>query len=324
MGEKDEENQTDSPCHCHGGRLIVIIGDSGNRTINAARAWAIGLNAGSPLYKVAFDVKTTSPSFSQPQTVQNGQWANFPKGIMEDMTAERLRSSIDQCCYFNEVLIMAHGEKVSYWDLERFAGLFFDRPILRLVLWLCAGNRDRFPFTGHKKTFGELCYVLRPFHSCPCGCAHEDCRSFSADGGSEKCPVGKNAKTTFVSAGYYTAGGKQYPSLLELDPSDAKSPFVAPEERLIETTVTHSAGGEDSVDLSPSATTGGEVFGGLKVKSPTNAPGPASGFAIDPKLVLQGHNAKRPHGYIGRVEYEGPQTNDIDCPGADGCLQGAN
>jgi hypothetical protein len=319
----DRDDDDDQCCHCHGGRLVIVIGDSKNQTIAAARDWTSTLtNAGSPLYKMAFDVTTTSPHFGTPQVVTNGKWTNFPRASSEDKTAQDLRATWNECCYFNDVMIFAHGEKVAFSDLERLADMYFDRPIVRLILWLCAGNRDTFPFTGHRDTFGNLCYAVRPFDECPCGCDHSDCRSFSADGVAEKCPVGPYATTTIVSAGYYTSGKKSYSSKLSLDPNDATSPFVAPDSGLIDTTVKSAAGGA-TVSWSPQAVTGGNVFAGRNVKAPANPPGPAAGYGIDPASVLKPGTGKPAPGSQGRPEYEGPRWNDIDCPGADGCLQGA-
>jgi hypothetical protein len=297
MGRKRPGDDQD--CHCHGGRLVIVIGDSNDKTIKAARDWTAAVaGTGTPLYKLAFDVKSTSPPFSAPQTVTNGQWTPIKKANGAERTAEDVRTSWDACCYFNEVLIFAHGEKVAMSDLTRLAGLYFDRPIVRLVLWLCASNRDAFPFSGHRQTFGQLCYAVRPFDECPCGCDHAKCHSISADGKKEKCPVGDGAATTIVSAGYYTADNKTYPSKLGIDPNDAKKPLVAPENRLIETTVTPGKG--KSVDWTPAPVVGGSAFDRFKTKPPAAAPGPAAGYAIDPSSFSSPAPANRRREANGR------------------------
>ena len=239
------------------------------------------------------------------------------------MTAQKLRATWDACCYFNEVLIFAHGEKVSYWDLQRLADMYFDLPILRLIPSMCASDRDAFPFTGHRDTFGSLCYAVRPFDECPCGCTHSDCRSFSADGVSEKCPVGAGATTTILSAGYYSSGKQDYPSKLALDPADATSPFVAPEDRLVQTTVTPIPGGAKSSHGHRRQLRAVPYL--LAVMSNRHR------LRLDPHPVLESIRslslARHWRSWDGspeRPEYEGPRWSDIDCPGADRCLQGAH
>jgi hypothetical protein len=315
-------------CHCHGGRLATVLGDAKNPTIAAARAWTAGLaNAGSPLYKLAFDIPTqkngTAPDFNHPQIVENGDWMEHAVQGSAETRAAKIRKSWSGCCYFNEVLIFAHGGQISLHSLYEFAKLFFDRPIRRLILWRCASTVDAFPFIDPVTAFGELCYAVRPFEACPCGCVHAVCRSTSADGALEKCPVGEDAATTIVSAGYYWIDKNFYPSELGIDPADKKAPFEAPQERLIETTV-KAVKAKNEVTWSPAAREGGAAFDGLDVKPPKQPPGPLDSHMKDPGIYLKPHTGT-PH-FAGdkRPTYEGPAANDTDCPLHDGCMADAH
>lgn len=303
---------------------MIVLGPAKDNAIGGARTWGASLNGGSPFYRLAFDVPLgSSPTMTKPEVVTNGQWQAFPPGNPASETWSMLAESFDQCCYFNEVLLVAHGHQTGVWTAIRdLLTQLLDRPVQKLALWICAGDRDRFPFTGYKSTFGEIAYAVRPFRSCPCGCDHEDCRSYSADGNPEKCPVGDSAKTTILSAGYYDHNGRKYPSKLSLDPANQQAPFGAPDGCLIETTVTHTPGSPDSVDYSPIAQTGNiSVFAGKQVHSEPSPDPPSGSYPINPQLLLKPAKGKKQKG-SKRADYQGPTSNDIDCPHQDGCMTG--
>jgi hypothetical protein len=219
---------------------------------------------------------------------------------------------------------MAHGHIVDLHDVIHLADLYFDRPIVRLALWICAGNRDKWAFSGHSETFAKLCYRMRPFHDCPCECRHEDCRSLSADNLEEKCPVGKRATTTIVSAGYYKHGATYVPSALTLSyPPGITGPFVAPDGVLIETSITNSSTQDGAVSYDPQPVSNGTVFAGMGVATGPDPGGVGGTPLTNPSSYLKPVVLRKaPTGSGTRPEYKGPKSSDMSCPGRDGCMRG--
>jgi hypothetical protein len=214
---------------------------------------------------------------------------------------------------------MAHGHQDGlYKFLTEFLPKILDRPVARLVFWVCGGDRDHYPFTApHRlKPFHEICSIVRPRETCPCRCHHEDCHAWNADqnnGGNGKCPVGAKAETKVLSAGYYLTSAGAFPSALNIDPAQP-DPFGAPGGMLIELTITRDG---QNAKISPKEVNGQTVLG-TPVRD-TAKPSP-SGLSFDPKATIR--EAKVPPHEGKDPTYAGPRADVSGCTNKDGCIRG--
>jgi len=317
-----DEEDNPPQCHCQAGRLVIIVGDSGDSSIGAALQWVdTGLKA-NHVHRVAFQTGLDStPHLTNPLVPDGkGGWKDFQKGDHKDAVPHFAASEFKDCCHFEEVVIIAHGGQVGlYSSLADELPMLIDRPVLKLVFWVCGGSRENYPFTdsGRHKDFLRICQLVRPPEYCPCGCHHEDCYLRDADGKpAGKCPS-KSGTTTVLSAGYYTAKGKTVPSKLGLKPSDP-NPFGAPDGTLIQTTVTRGAGA--SIDTNSTAVTGQSVLGTpVRTDDSLKDPDPG-GYGFDPAKKI-GPDKVTAKPKAGPAPYQGPRAGTA-CPHKDGCIPG--
>jgi hypothetical protein len=321
----DEEDLNGPQCHCQGGRLLVIIGDKDDPSISAARGWSLGTQI-KHVHKVAFQqFHYNTPELTVPKVpnAANDDWHDFQNSLTGAL--KNLCATFNNCCYFEEVVIIAHGSQVGlYRSLVKLLSQIIDRPVSKLVFWVCGGNRGSYPFTdsGRHQSFLEICNIIKPRKECPCGCHHEDCHAWNADqdnGGNGKCPVGKDTTVTVLSAGYYAASGTHYPSTLGLDPNNQIQPFIAPDNSLIETTITEDPAGGPIVDTSSKAVTGQRVFG-TTIREDNTLKDPV-GIGFDPSVKIGKGTAVPPSGYK-EAKYLGPTADEHGCTNKDGCLCG--
>jgi hypothetical protein len=322
----DGEELPPPPCHCQGGRLAIIIGESDDAAIRAALNWAAASSL-AHMRSVYFEERRgSSPSLTRPQVspgAADKRWLQFQEG-KQDQAIERLVATYREFCFYDEVVIFAHGGQVSLYNkLAKFLPRFLDRPVKKLVLWICGGGWESFVFTDddRRKHFEKICHLVRPPLFCPCGCFHARCDARSADGRTTKCPD-PDTPTVVLSAGYYRSDGMTVPSKLGLDPARPDQPFTAPDARLIATTVTWD--GVNEARIEPRATQNGSVLGirvrsddRLKEQKPPKYAGFDPGITIVDKKITNPETALTPD----YSSYSGPRVNSEFCPARDGCLR---
>jgi hypothetical protein len=138
--ERDDGRRRAPQCHCQGGRLIIIIGRGSNDAIRAALDWAATTSL-AHLYKVHFDERIdANPDLVRPRVSPGAAgkvWPDFQKGSQTGAIGNMVQT-FDDCCYYEELMIVAHGSQVSlYRELASFLPRFLDRPVKKLVFWVC-------------------------------------------------------------------------------------------------------------------------------------------------------------------------------------------
>ncbi|MDH3442500.1 MAG: hypothetical protein OEN50_01125 [Deltaproteobacteria bacterium] len=336
-GDDPRENGEELPdilptCHCQGGRLAIVIGDSDDGAIRGALNW-VATTSLAHLHKVYFAARLNDTfSLFQPRIFrEDAGRRTWKKFLGRDPIVELVKTYQD-CCYYEEVVIFAHGsQRGLYRGLAELMPRFLDRPVKKLVFWVCGSDRESFPFTDDNKRadFESICYLVRPPPSCPCGCDHKKCTAQTANGARTRCPD-RTTRTEVLSAGYYRSEGQNWPSALGLDPAHHQ-PFNAPDARMIRTTVTALGENGKAVRLNPVAVEDADVFGspvrsyeGLK-KRPSKAP-IMKGFNLNVIKEAEVPNGtpkeiKKLEDKFGKLaDYRGPRRDPARCPAADGCL----
>jgi hypothetical protein len=152
-GDGEELPAIAPTCHCQGGRLAIVIGENDDTAVRGALHW-VATTSLEHLHRVYFaaPLKDTFTLFQPQILVKNGDgrktWKKFPG---KDPIMDLVKSYRD-CCYYEEVVIFAHGgQRGLYRGLADLLPRFLDRPVKKLVFWVCGGNRESFPFSDDNK-----------------------------------------------------------------------------------------------------------------------------------------------------------------------------
>lgn len=277
-----------SPCHCQGGRLLIIVGafdgkdpensdpkkgSKSDPTIAASLKWARELAAreGRHIHAVGYraESENDSPLMGSPYLLQTGEWKRFTKG-RKTMGGKGLSRGLAKewgdCCYFDEVMIMLHGGQNAWPQLITHLPLLLDqKPVKKLVIWTCRSSRKFFPTDGGEQKFYQRVLGIVAPKSCPCQCDGARCVARDADGGGRlQCPSARDKVTVFAS---YMVEEKSVK--LGLDPRDTeRRTLTSPDGRLREITV--HPDGKITARAVDAAAQRIELFAGERVKPDAN------------------------------------------------------
>lgn len=250
-------------CHCQAGRFLIICGGFSSSAKNVLTdkdtdpdikvilVWAARLN-GNHLHKAAFPgfgrqaVSFNKPFFPKMKPAQAGAAAEVdtdnhwvPSGPLgpgvstpAQVTAA-LGQSWNDCCYFEEVLVIMHGDQSATELIAGLPNLLSNKAVKKLVLWACKSGKK---FRPSEQLYQNLAYIARP-KQCPCECK-PGCNNRDSDkcaGQDPQCPHGEPTK--IIMAGSANVFGVDVPVSVGIDHTDANSPFMSPDGTAREITV---------------------------------------------------------------------------------------
>jgi hypothetical protein len=260
----DIKDEKDKPCHCQGGRLIIIIGNFKDPSIARSREWvktlALGSMKDTHLHIVAFDAPSGDPNFDYPYVVDEKAKDGWRKltHVVRDVNKNQIIPPC--CCFYEEVIIMFHGDSGRWSKLIDYLPVILNKkPVEKVLLWACKSSEAFFPKSGRDSSrdiYEKICLILQP-KRCPCKCDPVKCRAYSADGKKKirKCPLG-DKPTVILTAGEFQ--GKA--TTLQMKCNSFDNPLTSPDGKLREIQV--SADGKITASLTG---TGQKVFGDVTV-----------------------------------------------------------
>lgn len=254
-------------CHCVGHRAIFIFGASSNRTIRAALSWTL---AQTNVHHKAYYIRASGGRPKIPNAAGN-RWVVLrdARGRVGD-TAD-LGAQITDCCFFEEILVMAHGTHpgLNQFLSDKLGQFIQTRPVRKLTVWTCDTATDIYPNARtNRRYYEKICGLLQP-KACPCNCDLNLCdgRCHDPDGNTRagyKCPsVAETSKLYLAAWDDVAVGGrtKHIAAKLGITPGRADGQvFTSPDGRMREVTI--SADGSTSMTLRE----GADVFAGIRVR----------------------------------------------------------
>jgi len=309
-------------CHCAGHRAILVFGSSSDPTIKAALTWTL---ARTNVQHKVYYTNATADNPKVPKPANNGWIGVRTPGGQVGKTSD-LGQQISDCCFFEEILVMAHG---SHAGLNKFLSktlgqLIQTRPVRKLSVWTCKTATDLFPNDGtNRKYYEKICGLLQP-KACPCNCDLNLCdgRCLDPDGAARpgyKCPSTAETSKLYLAAWQdVTTGGntRHIAAKLGIVPgAPGGQVFTSPDGRVREVTI--SADGRSVMNL----VTGADVFAGIRVRADPGLshPNPAAANSLNAAWRLAAARAVPPaalHGYTGPIATE--------CVNKEGCLFNTN
>ena len=305
-------------CHCAGHRVIFVFGSDSNATIAAALAWTL---ARANVQHKVYYTRASGDNPQVPNAARNG-WDGVRRPNGTTGKTKDLGQQIKDCCFFEEILVMAHG---SHPGLKKFLsetlGHFIQtRPVRKLTVWACETAADIFPNDRSGRHYYEkICGLIQP-RACPCNCdlALCDGRCVDPDGATRagyKCPSVEEKSKLYLAAweDRVVGGNTRYVAAkLGLVPNDPGGDvFTSPDGRLREVTI--SADGSTEIDVD----TGFNVFAGVTVRADDGLKHPDPGRANS--LNREWRETPAPampprtlHGYTGPLA--------TACANREGCL----
>jgi hypothetical protein len=215
-------------CHCQGHRAIVVIGNANDRSIAGALTWALGRAVEHRLF---YPAGSGDPRMLKPQVpnAANNGWVDYKPAPAPSTKARAVGITCKECCYLEEVLVIAHGHQQGLWRalVNCLPDVTRGKPMKRLVLWVCSSAAEVYPHNANNQhLFENLVFLAGPPVSCPCGCDPALCNAWNAKKTKQnlKCPHSGEC-TELVAAGWYQSGATNRAAKLGLDPNDGKAPF---------------------------------------------------------------------------------------------------
>jgi hypothetical protein len=332
----EDESSSEDACHCQGHRLLVIIGDSGDPSINAARQWA--LKQKNVEHRIHYPAAPgNNPRMRAPSVpnANNNDWTPYRPAPMPPGKVRAIASPCMACCYYEEVIVIAHGSQQGLWHalVECLPDIFQGKKLKRFVLWVCDSAAEIYPHksdTANNHYFEWLAFLVGPPVSCPCGCDPALCTAWNARQSEKnlKCPYAGECVTMLSAAWYDSPGPKHVAAKLGLDLNDARSPFTSPDGSVLQTDICAIwlpgvipfpvLVTESRITKRPAA--GGQgitIFNGGKAKANPNLKNP-KGPVVSPDLHT-GHKGRTlglPPPKFRHVRYVGPNA----CATLDGCI----
>lgn len=313
--------------HCQGHRLVLVLGKQTDPTIRSVLRWLLLQPPRAIHHRLWVRASSgASASWTDPQVprLRKGKavWGSverLKRGRKKLSRALSLARSFDDCCFLEEVLVLAHG---STWGLYRelprkLPGLLGGRPIRRLVLFSCGSADEIYPgFLGQGRHFGPLCGMVAPAR-CPCGCTIARCDSACLDPDGRaphgyRCPDETDTGELLLAGWYARTAGGFRAARLGFDPDHPTRPLSSPDGRLRRVAVTrqrdrgHAA--ESSLVSEP------RVFSDLVLRADGLLKSSSDTTFFDEQKRLRPSEAVLPK---TRAIYTGPTAP----PGAPGCLE---
>ncbi len=229
-------------CHCQGGRLLIVIGDDTDSTIDAALKWAMfhyerdlhiverrvdgrtehEIEVRPHLHILRYSTNHRGPDMTRPQIgeasirrmVRNvrGEAERYLKAVPEWSRRREVPKAAQtgllppDCCHFDEVMIMFHGHQNGVYEglIEYLPYVLNGKPARRVVIWSCRSGERFFPKQAATDPVGPYERLLGVFRpkNCPCGCDPTRCRALDANGADSRCPTDRDP-VTVLTAGYY-------------------------------------------------------------------------------------------------------------------------
>lgn len=289
--DKRKEEWKDTP-------WMLPYADAWNPTNAAARDWALAQHRHGHTHVVAYNTSGgNDPQIDSPQIAQGDQWVPFTveetksgkKHTRKGTNAEL----IDDCCYFDEVMVMMHGKQQGGFRtlIKVLPSILGGRPVKKVVFWICESTDQLEPKSGKivKDQYENLGFIVKPT-ACRCGCAVGTAHAArDPDGNPGVCPDGKTATRILASGAF---AGRVVRLGLDLDPAHAGHALTSPDGRLREILVapdgTMTASIPDATEV--------EVFGGIK--SGANGQANPDGAKYDKAKLEKPSTVKKPDGYV--------------------------
>lgn len=318
-------------CHCRSERMVVVIGNARDRTIQAAKRWVLGLpHVGRRVWFSSAAGGTASMNSPYVPDPAGADWTRFQRAPGHNGNTRQLAATFQDFCFFEEILVMAHGSQVGLWrDLLRaLETLIAGRAVRKLTLWVCESSHDIYPGNPNNQRYYEkLCGLVVP-RLCPCGCDLALCVRKALDPSGRhpagyRCPAADECARLYLAAWYEhpRSGGASWilPSDLGIDLSATSGgqPLTSPDGRMREVSVCPGpgAGGAGPYVASVRVVRGPDVFAGFQVRADTGLyeTSPLNQDRIRPDRRLRDAEPRLPS---SPTAYGGPRA----CPARDGCL----
>jgi len=319
-GKIPERRDPPRACHCAGHRAILVFGAASDPTIHAALEWTLRQ---PNVHHKAHYTRAAGDTPHIPNAAATG-WDGLRTASGKVGKTDDLGSLATDCCFYEEILVMAHG---SHPGLNQFLastlGQFIQtRPVRKLTVWTCETASDIYPGAGSNRHYYEkICGLLIP-KACPCNCDLSLCdgRCHDPAGATHagyRCPsVAETAKLYLAAWEDVKVAGKtkHIATKLGINPAaPGGRVFTSPDGRLREVTI--NADGSTSMTL----VTGASVFAGITVQPDPGLshPKPAKANGINADWRNAAATARVPvalHGYTG-------PTSEA-CPNRQGCMPG--
>ncbi len=308
--------------HCQGGRLLVIVGDFANPTIQASLRWAETLQARDHhLHLLAYptggsnkDASWSIPHVPPPAgfvpTRASDIWPRYRSGDRNGNLPDLVATWRD-CCYFEEVMFMFHGGQSGAFRglIENLPKMLEGRPVRKFVLWSCESTDAFYPGrggAGGERNYRNIAHLVRP-RACPCACRAGVCSARGPRGERTTCPTADQPSVILASA---LVDGKA--AKLGLAPGNAQ-PLTTPTGELRRITVAPT--GEVTAEIMPEGT---PVFAGLRSRADRELAA-GSNTRVDVDRILQPVTAQAPRGTNPARDpnpYSGPRC----CANGEGCI----
>lgn len=313
--------------HCQGHRLGIVVGPRGDRSLQGALDWLFSSsNVQHRLHIDAGSVKTSPPDIREVSAAAdargnlvayNGPPPAKGKKAKPVPPEQRLDKFFEAecacCCHWDEVILVAHGDQqyLWHWLLNNLPKLLNDRPVRKMVLWVCGTAAEFFPdhpidvqgldAKGHLESYGkqpvfeQIAYLLRP-KSCHvetrCGCDAINCESYDADGHrGGQCPDGKDKVTLICGAWYGDSIDEDHdpPKAVPITAKLGIDRTVDPKTGRSSWTLTSPDGNVRTVHIDPAPAGGDEGQDGAAVTTdPPSNPGDVfGGVPLEPEAGLK-------------------------------------
>lgn len=314
------QNVDEPAHHCQGARLLMIVGDFADPTIQASLRWAetlqgpghrlhmIGYPTGGGDREPTWSVPHVPPPAGHRPSGVSDIWPRYQEGG-RNKNLNDLTGTWRDACFFEEVMVMFHGGQVGSFRglVAQLPAMLNHRPVKKLVIWSCRSTNGFYPGeggAGGERNYRRIAHIVRP-QACPCACRPGVCVARGPRGERTRCPTAEDDVTILASALVEGRAAK-----LGLDPGDARAPLSTPTGELRRITVTPE--GAVRAEFIPA---GIEVFDGKRSKAdPELARG--SSARVNPERVLQEARTQDPENYPAAANpYTGPRC----CGNGEGC-----
>lgn len=308
--------------HCQGGRLLVIVGDFANPTIQASLRWAETLQArdhhlhllayptGGSNKDASWSVPHVPPPAGHVPRTAADIWPRYRTGDRNRNLADLVATWRD-CCYFEEVMFMFHGGQSGAFRglIANLPEMLEGRPVRKFVLWSCESTDAFYPGrggAGGERNYRNIAHLVRP-RACPCACRAGVCTARGPRGERTTCPTAEQSTTILASA---LVDGKA--AKLGLSPGNAR-PLTTPTGELRRITITPE--GEVHAEIVPE---GVEVFAGIRSRADRELAA-GSDTRVDVDRILRAVTTQAPRGE-NPARNPNPYSGPRACATGEGCF----